>query len=243
MKIVTLLSGGLDSTTLLYYMKATHKLEEVFALSFDYGQRHRKELGVAIKMAKMLHAEHHIIAIDAINEDNDPHGMPLGSLFTSSVLTNDSVPVPDGHYAQENMKQTIVPNRNAIMLSIAYGLAVDRGAELVSFAAHAGDHAIYPDCRPDFVEMLNLALATGNSWATPIPQIVGPFLGWTKADIATAAVTLDVPIADTWSCYKGGEIHCGTCGTCYERRESFKLAGLEDPTEYLDNMTEYAAPI
>jgi 7-cyano-7-deazaguanine synthase len=240
MKAVTLLSGGLDSTTLAYYMRA-HYADELIAVSFNYGQRHVKELDVAVRIAQTLSAEHHIVEI-GVGQALDDDLAPLGSIFTSSVLTNESVPVPDGHYAHENMKQTIVPNRNAIMLSIAYGIAVDRGAEYVSFAAHSGDHAIYPDCRPEFVALLNRALQVGNEWADPLPLILGPFLDRSKADIAAEAVKLGVPIKDTWSCYKGGDIHCGTCGTCYERREAFQLAGVEDPTEYLDSTTVFATP-
>ena len=140
------------------------------------------------------------------------------------------------------MKQTIVPNRNAIMLSIAYGIAIAQGAELVAFAAHAGDHAIYPDCRPEFVESLETALNVGSSWDVPI-RIRGPFLNSTKSDIVLTGYELGVPFSSTWSCYKGGFLHCGTCGTCYERREAFKLAGVTDPTHYIDNTTVYAAPV
>jgi 7-cyano-7-deazaguanine synthase len=247
MKIVTLLSGGLDSTTLLHYMINYYDLapSDVVALSFHYGQRHSKEVKVAAEIAKDLGIEHHIIALRVV--DGDRHVQftrPLGVLFTGSSLTNDSVPVPDGHYAEESMKQTIVPNRNAIMLSIAYGIAVDRGARFVSFAAHSGDHAIYPDCRPDFVELLNKALKLGNLWATPQVDLIGPFLEKTKSEIAAWAFKLMTPeqIATTWSCYKGGDIHCGTCGTCYERREAFQLAGVTDPTEYLDSTTVFTTP-
>lgn len=140
------------------------------------------------------------------------------------------------------MKQTVVPNRNAIMLSIAYGVAVARGAELVAFAAHSGDHTIYPDCRPGFVDALNHALQLGNLWATPLPRIEGPFLYYSKANIVSAAARLNVPIEETWSCYKGGDIHCGTCGTCTERREAFELAAVFDPTPYADLTKHYTIP-
>lgn len=225
-KAVVLFSGGLDSTTLLYRMRKDH---EVIALSFDYGQRHDKELAAAAGIAKLASIEHHIIALGVYNLDDIA---PLASLLPGSALTDSSVPVPDGHYADETMKQTIVPNRNAIMLSIAYGVAVARGAELVAFAAHAGDHAIYPDCRPAFVGLLNAALREGNAWANPIPWIKGPFLNWDKKEIAREAAQLQIPISYTWSCYKGGDIHCGTCGTCVERKEAFQLAGINDPTPY-----------
>jgi 7-cyano-7-deazaguanine synthase len=240
MKAVTLLSGGLDSTTLAYHLKDKYDERgiDLIALSFDYGQRHIKELDVAGDMAELLGAEHHIIELavaDSVDDDTEP----LASILGGSSLTDSSVPVPDGHYAEESMKQTIVPNRNAIMLSIAYGVAVARGAELVAFAAHSGDHAIYPDCRPDFVYNLNYALKLGNSWADPIPTIDGTFLSMSKADIAKDAVRLGVPIEKTWSCYKGGDLHCGTCGTCTERREAFELAGVTDPTEYASLVKHY----
>jgi 7-cyano-7-deazaguanine synthase len=144
------------------------------------------------------------------------------------------------------MKSTVVPNRNAMMLSVAYAIAMSKKADLVTFAAHAGDHTIYPDCRPEFVSALSEAFQVGARW-TPdeiVPRVEGPFLQLSKADIVKLAVTLMTPdqIARTWSCYKGGDIQCGTCGTCYERREAFKLAGVEDPTKYLDNVTEFAVP-
>jgi 7-cyano-7-deazaguanine synthase len=144
------------------------------------------------------------------------------------------------------MKQTVVPNRNAIMLSIAYGIAMAKNANVLAFGAHAGDHTIYPDCRPEFVDALGDAFTLGAAWTederTAAPRLIGPFLDMSKADIAKLAHHLQVPIVLTWSCYKGGNIHCGTCGTCYERREAFELAGVLDPTPYLDNTTQYEAP-
>ena len=235
---VTLLSGGLDSVTLAYHLREDWGLD-LIALSFDYGQRHKKELMVAGNIAYELGAEHHTITLGT-NDGSHPYPKPLATILAGSALTDESVPVPDGHYAEESMKQTIVPNRNAIMLSIAYGVAVARGAKLVAFAAHSGDHAIYPDCRPDFVAALNGALNLGNAWADPVPEIQGPFLNISKADIAREAVRLKVPIAETWSCYKGGDIHCGVCGTCTERREAFELAGVTDPTPYADLTKHYA---
>jgi 7-cyano-7-deazaguanine synthase len=144
------------------------------------------------------------------------------------------------------MKQTVVPNRNAIMLSIAYGIAMGAGAEVVAFGAHAGDHTIYPDCRPEFVNALDFAFRTGAAWTTDelsyVPQVASPFVEYSKADIARLAYMLHVPIEETWSCYKGGDIQCGTCGTCYERREAFELAKVPDPTIYLDNTTRFEEP-
>lgn len=249
MRAVVLLSGGLDSTTLAYLYAANGF--DLHCLSFDYGQRHKKELHVAGSIAEALHAKHHVIKLGSA-ETPDLPTRPLGWILGSSSLTDLTVKVPDGHYAAESMKATVVPNRNAIMLSIAYGVAIAEGADVVGFAAHAGDHAIYPDCRPEFVHALNRALSIGNSWdpGTPVPVIEGLFLPDSKADIAYQAIRLNVPIERTWSCYKGGEVHCGTCGTCYERREAIAIAGAQmfgnsvylDPTEYLDDTTVYEAP-
>jgi 7-cyano-7-deazaguanine synthase len=257
MKAVILLSGGLDSTTLAYHIIEWYSDRageddaivpgslELVALSFNYGQRHVKELQAAQNIAEVLNAEWHVIEIGT-SSDLDDNLSPLSAILGSSVLVDKNTEVPDGHYASENMKQTVVPNRNAIMLSIAYGVALAKGADLVAFAAHAGDHTIYPDCRPEFVEALGDAFRTGAAWTSDelssVPQLVGPFLFHDKTWIASEAARLGVPIALTWSCYKGGDVHCGTCGTCYERREAFKLAGVEDPTEYLDSTTVFAAP-
>jgi 7-cyano-7-deazaguanine synthase len=246
MKAVTLLSGGLDSTTLAYKLKADGY--ELHCLSFDYGQRHLKELEAARAIAHDLGAVHHTIQLRV--ENRYVESLPLASVLGPSVLVDQSTPVPDGHYADENMKQTVVPNRNAIMLSIAYGVAMAEGAQIVAFAAHSGDHRIYPDCRPEFVEALSGAFETGAAWdpedLVKVPIIKGPFLFSTKGDIATLAQQLGVPIAETWSCYKGGDVHCGTCGTCYERREALDEAerniGIPDPTVYLDSTTMFEAP-
>jgi 7-cyano-7-deazaguanine synthase len=254
MKAVTLLSGGLDSTTLAYKLKADGY--ELHCLSFDYGQRHSRELDAAKKIADALGAKHHVVSLGVHGEDfTAQYGAsslsPLASILGSSVLVDTSSPVPDGHYADENMKQTVVPNRNAIMLSIAYGVAMVEGAQIVAFAAHSGDHRIYPDCRPEFVDALSGAFETGAAWdpedLVKVPIIKGPFLFSTKGDIATLAQQLGVPIAETWSCYKGGDVHCGTCGTCYERREALAEAernvGIADPTVYLDSTTTFEAPV
>jgi 7-cyano-7-deazaguanine synthase len=192
------------------------------AISFDYGQRHRKELAFAEAIARDLDAPWTLI---------DLHAAGLTSFLTGSALTDASVTVPDGHYADESMRITVVPNRNAIMLSIACALAVTREATAVAFGAHTGDHFIYPDCRPEFVRafesMVNLAVEGFASI-----EILTPFLSMTKADIVKLGQELRVPFERTWSCYKGGALHCGTCGTCYERREAFALAQVVDPTPY-----------
>ena len=194
----------------------------IASISFDYGQRHRKELEFAEQIAAELGAPWTLI---------DLHAAGLTSVLGGSALTDDTIPVPDGHYADESMRITVVPNRNAIMLSIACALAVTRDAEAVAFGAHAGDHFIYPDCRPEFVRafatMVNLAV---EGLATI--DIVTPFLSMNKAEIVKLGSELRVPFERTWSCYKGGALHCGTCGTCHERREAFALAEVVDPTTY-----------
>jgi 7-cyano-7-deazaguanine synthase len=217
---VAVLSGGLDSTTMAYSLRAQGY--SLAAISFDYGQRHRKELAFAERIALDLGAPWTLI---------DLHAAGLAKVLGGSALTDDAIAVPDGHYADESMRITVVPNRNAIMLSIASALAVTREAEAVAFGAHTGDHFIYPDCRPEFVRafatMVNLAVEGLAS-----VEIVAPFLSMTKADIVTLGNELHVPFERTWSCYKGGDVHCGTCGTCYERREAFAVAHVVDPTTY-----------
>lgn len=212
-------SGGMDSTTLAAGYKA--KGYDLLLLSFNYGQRHRRrELDAASGIAGYLGAEHHIVDLSSV-----------APLLPGSSLTDESVDVPDGHYAEESMKATIVPNRNAIMASIALGVASARGAELIGLGVHAGDHAVYPDCRPEFVDALR-ELAAVALKGMHTPQIVTPFVHMTKAEIAAHAATVGAPLHMSWSCYKGGAVHCGTCGTCVERKEAFADAGREDPTEY-----------
>ena len=219
MKTLIICSGGLDSITLAYKTAAERTLTGL--LSFDYGQRHKKELAYAAKAAKALGVQHHIIDIASI-----------GALLSGSALTDD-IAVPDGHYAADNMKTTIVPNRNAMMLAIAYSIATARGDESVGAAFHGGDHFIYPDCRPAFAESFQAMQDQALDGVARI-ELYTPFIHQSKADIAAQAAALGVPLEDTWSCYKGGEIHCGRCGTCVERAEAFALAGVKDPTEYQD---------
>ena len=220
-KTIVVCSGGLDSITLTHKIAQDESRELLGLVSFDYGQRHKKELEFAALAAQDLGAFHEIIDISGV-----------GAVLTGSALTDD-VEVPDGHYAEESMKLTIVPNRNAIMLTIAYGVAASKGADEVATAVHGGDHFIYPDCRPVFIEafakMQDRALEDYAQVA-----LYTPYLNKTKTDIAAEAGVLGVPIAGTWSCYKGGDIHCGRCGTCVERREAFALAGVDDPTVYED---------
>lgn len=219
MKVLVICSGGLDSVTLAY--KVAREDELVGLVSFDYGQRHKKELDYAALAAKKLGVPHHILDMSQI-----------GSHLSGSALTDD-VDVPDGHYAEENMKITIVPNRNAIMLSIGFGIAASIKADAVAAAVHGGDHFIYPDCRPEFIQsfedMQRLAL---DGYADVC--LYTPFVEISKGAIVAEGAKHSVPFADTWSCYKGHEKHCGKCGTCVERREAFALAGVEDPTDYED---------
>ncbi len=219
-KAVVIVSGGMDSVTLAHYLKAEGW--ELSLLSFDYGQRHGKELEFARRCAERLGAPWHRVDLSG-----------LQALLPGSSLTDPGLEVPEGHYAADNMKVTVVPNRNAIMLSCAWGHAVAIGAQAVAFGAHAGDHFIYPDCRPEFHRALQGAFQVGNEgFGDPDLYLLAPFLHLSKADIAARAAQLRVPIEETWSCYKGGEHHCGKCGTCVERIEALFVAGVEDPTVY-----------
>jgi 7-cyano-7-deazaguanine synthase len=211
---LVLLSGGLDSTTLL----AARKDMVGLALSVDYGQRHARELVAARQIAGHYGIEHEVLDLSG-----------WGALLTGSALTDRSVTVPHGHYADESMRATIVPNRNATFLMAAVGVAQARGLSRVCTAVHAGDHPIYPDCRPDFIIAADSCafLATGGA-----VEVRGPFLGITKTGIAELAGRLGVPVGLTWSCYEGGDVHCGQCGTCRERQEALTDAGVPDPTEY-----------
>jgi 7-cyano-7-deazaguanine synthase len=220
-RAVLIASGGMDSATLAWHYK--NRGFDLILIGFDYGQRHRKELQALKTIAETLGAEHRIIAL------------PLRDALHGSALTSDDVDVPDGHYAEETMKATVVPNRNAIMLSIATGIAVAEGAQIVATGVHAGDHFIYPDCRPAFFEPFAEAMrAANNGFSVDGFRLEAPFIGWMKCDIAAHGASLGVDYAMTWSCYKGGEIHCGRCGTCVERIEAFLDAGVEDPTPYED---------
>lgn len=219
--IVTICSGGLDSVTLVAYLAEQGHAQQLVA--FDYGQRHRKELEYASAAA-----QRHNYRFDVVQLAR------LGPLLSGSALTDARVAVPEGHYADESMKATVVPNRNAIMLSIATGLAVARGAQGVAIGVHAGDHPVYPDCRPEFVDALDAAMRLGTAgfhikeWT----GLLAPFVTSSKADIVCIGAELSVPFEQTWSCYNGAELHCGRCGTCVERREAFELAGVVDPTIY-----------
>lgn len=211
---VIILSGGMDSVTLLHAFKAQIQI----AITFDYGSNHnQREIEMAKYHCQQLGIEHIIIPLEFI-----------GKYFKSSLLAGADA-VPDGHYADENMKSTVVPFRNGIMLSIACGIAESRELNHVMIANHAGDHSIYPDCRATFIESMSEAMSYGTYNNV---KIEAPFTTLTKTDIARLGNELGMDYTKTYSCYKGGEKHCGTCGTCTERKEAFKDAGLTDPTEY-----------
>lgn len=215
-KVVALVSGGMDSVAALYHARADH--EVVGAMSFDYGSKHNhKEIPFAVYHCERLGVPHRSIKLSFINE-----------LFASDLLQSGGA-VPDGHYEELTMKQTVVPFRNGIMLSIAGGFAESVGANGLVIAAHAGDHAIYPDCRETFMKAMGDAIRLGTYAEV---QLLCPFIRLTKAQIAARGHELGVDFSTTWSCYKGKDIHCGTCGTCVERREAFQVAGLQDPTAY-----------
>lgn len=222
MKVLAIFSGGMDSAVLLYHLRDIG--HEVLALSFDYGQRHRKELEYAQALTTQIGLPHQIADISQ-----------AGKLFgKGSSQADPLVTVPEGHYSEENMRVTVVPNRNMIMLAIAAGVAIANGCEAVAFGAHAGDHAIYPDCRQEFADAMAQALFLCHE---PGITLMRPFVKWTKADIAFRGSLLAVPFEKTWSCYKGGDRHCGKCGTCTERLEALSLAGVVDNTDYEDAYT------
>lgn len=219
MKTIVICSGGLDSVSLAHMVADQHTLTRL--VSFDYGQRHRKELDYAARAATRLGVPHDIIDM-----------RPIGAALTGSALT-DNIDVPDGHYAEETMKITVVPNRNAIMLAIAFGVAAANKDDAVATAVHGGDHFIYPDCRPAFTEAFEVMQKAALDGYADV-SLYTPFVHRSKADIVTEGAKHNTPFADTWSCYKGGAHHCGRCGTCVERREAFHLAGVQDPTIYED---------
>jgi len=203
MKTILIYSGGMDSTTLLYKLLADG--DEVRAISFDYGQRHKKELDCAAQICKKLNVPHE--SIDVTN---------LKSLMRGSALT-DRIEVPEGHYEDESMKQTVVPNRNMIFISLAIAAAVSAKFGRVAIAVHAGDHAIYPDCRPEFIEKIDATARIANYEAI---EVHAPFLHISKGEIAKIGRTLSVPYELTWTCYKGLDEPCSKCGACVERAEA-----------------------
>lgn len=215
-KVIVLVSGGLDSVCALY--EAAAEYEDVAGLSFDYGAKHNhREIPFASQHCQLLGVHHEIIRLDFV-----------GQLFRSALLQSGAA-IPDTHYEAPEMKQTIVPFRNGIFLAAAAGFAESVGAKSVVIAAHAGDHAVFPDCRSEFMDAMSRAIALGTDSSV---EIIRPFIRLLKAQIVQRGKELGFNLADTWTCYKGGEHHCGTCGTCVERREAFSLAGVVDRTCY-----------
>ena len=211
---VIIYSGGLDSTTLLYEEQERIAL----AVTFDYGSNHAaREIACARHHCARLGIEHVVIELGFMSR-----------YFDSSLLSGGD-DIPDGNYDDSNMHSTVVPFRNGIMLSIACGLAENRGLKRVLIANHGGDHAIYPDCRPEFVNAMDGAMQAGTYEGV---RLAAPYTNISKADIVRRGARLGIDYGETYSCYKGGEHHCGTCGTCTERREAFREAGIPDPTEY-----------
>jgi len=220
-RAIAIVSGGLDSVTLAYFLR--REGYQLHLISFDYGQRHKKELAFARLCAQRLGAAFDVIDLTGITR-----------FLKGSALT-DEIPVPEGHYAASNMAITVVPNRNAIMLSVAYAVAVAEQSQVVAIGVHSGDHFIYPDCRPGFIAafsaMQQLAV---EGFSDPDLKLEAPFLQFGKHEIVSLGTALGVPYGDTWSCYNGGEKHCGRCGTCVERKHAFRDAGVADPTLYED---------
>lgn len=211
---IIVLSGGLDSTTMLYEYKERIAL----AVSFHYGSNHNdRELHFARIHCERLGIPHVIIPLAF-----------MGEYFHSSLLSGADA-IPEGQYDDANMRSTVVPFRNGIMLAVAAGLAEDKGLKYIMLANHAGDHTIYPDCRPEFVAAMSEAVRTGTYAGV---EVFAPYTSLTKAEIAAHGKEMGIDYTETWSCYKGGKHHCGKCGTCTERREALLLAGIEDQTVY-----------
>lgn len=211
---VIIVSGGMDSITLLY----DHKDEIALGISFDYGSNHNaREIPFAKMHCERLGVKHITINLDFMHQ-----------YFKSSLLDGAEA-IPEGHYADDNMKSTVVPFRNGIMLSIAIGIAESNNLDQVFIANHGGDHTIYPDCRPEFINAIDAA-ATAGTYNNV--KVVAPYTKITKSDIARIGKKLGIDYTETWSCYKGGEVHCGKCGTCVERKEALAEAGIEDKTIY-----------
>lgn len=226
-KCVLCFSGGLDSTVLLY--KLLKEGYDVHCLSVYYGQRHEKELESARLITSNLGIWNNFHEVNFRRTG-------IQTLLKGSSQTSDYILVPEGHYTDDSMRATVVPNRNMILLSLATAWAISLKAVVVVYAAHTGDHTIYPDCRPEFIEAMEEAICLCDE-SEPILRT--PFSSMTKADIVKLGVGLGVPFEKTYSCYKGGEKHCGRCGTCVERIEAFTLAKVPDPTQYECGIRKY----
>jgi 7-cyano-7-deazaguanine synthase len=213
--IVIIFSGGMDSGTLLWDLYTIAPWREIHALTFDYGQRHKREIECAKRFIKECdNVTHKVISLDVLND------------VAPSCLTRPSMEVPHGAYDGDNMRTTVVPNRNMVMLSLAISYAIGIGAGNVYYGAHAGDHTIYPDCRPEFVDAMNIVSKLCD-WS-PV-EIIAPYLNYTKGQIAELGVSIGVPYELTHTCYEGSYPPCGKCGSCVERAEAFEYAGVPDP--------------
>lgn len=223
MRAIVVFSGGMDSTVALVKAINNFGADNVQAVSFNYNSKHNdQEYLRAQRTAKKYGIKHQRVDLTVLSQ------------YLKSNLLKDGGEIPEGHYAESNMKKTVVPFRNGIMLSVACGIAESVGAKYLVIGNHAGDHAIYPDCRGTFINAMNEAMAYGTYSEV---NIISPFCTFRKEDIAAVGDNLKVDWNDTYSCYKGGETHCGVCSTCFERREAFHIAEVEDPTEYLDKRT------
>lgn len=216
-KVVVLLSGGLDSTTLVYDLVFSQERLKVLPVTFYYSQKHCKEVEVAVKTCRNLRLEQVLIHLEVLGE------------IAPSALTRSEIEIPAGDYSLENMKVTVVPNRNMILISIATAYAIAEGAVEVYYAAHAGDHPVYPDCRPEFFEALGKAISLC-SWEGV--NLKAPYINISKVDILRKGLKLGVDYSNTWTCYRGEDLACGECGSCKERLAAFKAVGVPDPLPY-----------
>lgn len=221
MKAVLILSGGLDSSTLGYWLKH-NGYNDLICISYNYGQRHIVELEHAKKIAQQLGGVHHIVDVSFMKQ-----------FLKGSSLTDNNIAVSHGEYSKENMQNTVVPNRNTVLLSLAWSIACVEKADVLAYGAHGGDHYLYADTRPDYFNAINLALRMGTEDSRKEQlQLIAPFLYNTKAEIVKIGHQLNVPFADTWTCYEGDIMHCGLCGACQSRKQGFHDAQINDPTKY-----------
>ncbi len=225
MKAVLILSGGADSSTLAYWLKA-NGYNDLVCVTFNYGQKQISEIESAKTIAKNLNAVHHIVDAMFIQKILS---------HSSSSLINQQIAVPHGEYTKENMQSTVVPNRNAVFLSLAWMIACNEKADVVAYGAHNGDHYLYADTRPDFFESINHSLRLGTEDVRKENlKLIAPFINMHKSEIIQEGIKLGVPFINTWTCYDRVDIHCGLCGACQERKKGFKNAGVTDPTIYKD---------